>query len=360
MMNFLKLLFGSKDKPLSVVYSQNQKTDFSAEINKITLISDHLKKEREIDNLNSANPGSYYILIAAGFIFSNHGKYQRALEYYQEFVKRFTNDNDLVIGYYQLGVVYQKMGKYGEAIEAHNNAIKVNKFAFKSYNGLGDVYFSMKDYKKARDYYLRYYSQPKLKDDLVATQLANIEFELGNIALSLNYQLDAIRINPANRDYYFNLLSFYGNSKNYRAEVTKYLDSACQRFPDDYVLFREYARIRMIFSEHYSITETQEYAKKAFELNPKDIDTRIIYASIRIEYLAKKALSHDYEFSRDGNELVKAMKMHYVTEKKDISDLQREKIFISWALASAITGDDEARKYFTSMADELKGKRLGF
>lgn len=60
--------------------------------------------------------------------------------------------------YYRLGRIYDKTGKYGEAILNYQRAINLGKttkyyFAANAALSIGSLYEEKKDYKKAADYY---------------------------------------------------------------------------------------------------------------------------------------------------------------------------------------------------------------
>lgn len=358
-MSFLKSLFGSKSSASkSKGNNKESNHDISMKIDKIMFLSDPLQQESEIEKLNLNTPGNHDIITQAGFIFSKNKKYERALQYYQEFVKRFKDDSDQALGYYQLGVIYNKMRKFSEAIASHKKAIEIDQYTFISYNGLGDVYFEMKEYKKARDYYLRFYSVKKLQNDLVANQLAAIEFELGNVNLAVKYTQDAIKFNPTQSTYYFNLSHFYEKAGK-TLELKKHLKFSCEKFPNDFRLLIQYARVRMRFPNEYPVQETIEYARKALKLNSKDIETRVIYACIVIESIADKWLSGDFtQKEEDKEHLFSASKTHDATLKMNVSKLDEERIFTSLALFASLTLQGDLLEIYRSRAEELKRRRL--
>ena len=77
----------------------------------------------------------YYNL---GLIYANQGKYDPAIEAYQQAVA--LNDKSYQ-AWHQLGLVYSTSLKFDKAIEAYNKVIEINPNFASAYQGLGSAYF---------------------------------------------------------------------------------------------------------------------------------------------------------------------------------------------------------------------------
>jgi len=71
-----------------------------------------------------------------GLMFSKAGDYERAVVSYKELLKIFRSD----LGYYYLGVAYERSGKIYYAARQFNRAIKLNPNYAEAYNYLGYMY----------------------------------------------------------------------------------------------------------------------------------------------------------------------------------------------------------------------------
>ncbi|HBM98162.1 MAG TPA: hypothetical protein DD413_01920, partial [Ruminococcus sp.] len=94
------------------------------------------------------------------------GKYRNALEYFNTALKiRLSvldeNHPDIATSYNNIGYVYDSLGDYDKALKYYNTAFKIRLSIFgknhpdtsESYNNVGHVYSSLGDYDKALEYY---------------------------------------------------------------------------------------------------------------------------------------------------------------------------------------------------------------
>jgi tetratricopeptide (TPR) repeat protein len=98
------------------------------------------------------------------------GAYPQAIEYYKKSLQDgfYGNEQDLAVGYGNLGSVYRQQGDFSRAIEAYHNALELHlkigeeQEIAKDYVNLGTVYgqqgkydLAMEMYQKALEILLR-------------------------------------------------------------------------------------------------------------------------------------------------------------------------------------------------------------
>jgi tetratricopeptide (TPR) repeat protein len=83
-------------------------------------------------------------------------------------------------GYYNLGIVYSNQGKYDKAVEAYGQAVKANPQSFQAWHQLGKVHAITLDFPKAAEAYQKAAElNPKFADAYQG--LASAQYWSGNV-----------------------------------------------------------------------------------------------------------------------------------------------------------------------------------
>jgi len=243
-LNPLKFLFLSeKDPTIKANTKRVIHSEIQAQLKRIQALNQSSLQEAEIEKLNGMYPANIAVLNEMGLIYSKNLKHEKALRSYQQALNLPQDTADKVICYLHIGLCFFRLKNYPESIKAHETAIKLNKNAVFSYNGLGDNYFALGDFVKSKEYFLKYYHLEEYRQAFVAHQLALIELELANFDSSIRYGKDAIKIEPENSDRYFNVVSIYWLSKK-ENDLYEFLEMASKKFPHELRFEREFARLK--------------------------------------------------------------------------------------------------------------------
>jgi len=104
-------------------------------------------------------------------------------------------------GYYNLGLVYQMLGRWKDAVNMLEQAVALNPTHFWSYMTLGEIYASREEYEKAISYYeeaLQHTDQ----NQAVYIRLAEFYVHAHGYEKSEEYLRQALRIKPMPEIYY--------------------------------------------------------------------------------------------------------------------------------------------------------------
>jgi tetratricopeptide (TPR) repeat protein len=234
--------------------------------------------------------------------FMRSGRYQKAIECYQDRIKIAPNDFDSYISladlyltiaeynkaikyfeqalainpnfiklYIEIGQIYEKIGKPDQAIESYQKAIFYNPTLFEAYIGLGDAYKSMGNYDKAAE---RYLESLRLNPNLVEVyaNLAEIYNHQLNFDKAIEYYLKALQFNPNSRDgIYFNLGSIYARLNNY-SKAIEYFNKALQLNPNS---ADAYINLGSIYQAQANSIKALECFNRAVQLNPNCVDAHL-------------------------------------------------------------------------------------
>ncbi len=189
-------------------------------------------------------------------------------------------DNKSAIDYFLLGIIYYQSKEYDKAIEAYEEAVKINPKDDSAYNNMGSAYANKKEYDKAIEAYKKaieinpkydsaYYNMGIAYDDKKEYDKAIDAFE------------KAIEINPKYADAYNNMGNAYYNKKEYdkAIEVYKKAIEINPKYADAYY------NMGITYSNKKEYDKAIEVYKKAIEINPKYADA---YYNMGIAYRHKK------------------------------------------------------------------------
>ncbi len=153
------------------------------------------------------------------------GDYDAAIQEFEEIVAGNTNDeNDEARKYFDMGMQYLLDRKFGKAIVAFNNALRLNNLFIKAYEGLAEAYRGREDMKnyqiylqKAADEYARLdqFAEVKrifakiTKYDIHAPNAYNtLGIELRHKRMyveAVHAYINALKLSPKDENIYYNL-----------------------------------------------------------------------------------------------------------------------------------------------------------
>jgi tetratricopeptide (TPR) repeat protein len=236
---------------------------------------------------------NYNITALIGRNYTMQGKYNQAIEEYNETLKAHPNNTNAVLN---MGYCYLKLKKYDEAEKYFKRAIEIMPDFEQGHNNLGIIYYAKKEYEQAKTEYMRAieldsnYAEPHLN-------LGNMYRTQGKINAAITEYEKAIEINPnlkSIREFLGNLYMKSGNyekaeeimeplfkSKNVSAESYVLLGNLYQAQGKYKKSLEAYQRAQQLkpgnpsiyhnigLSHYYlqNYAQSEEYLKKAISLN---------------------------------------------------------------------------------------------
>jgi tetratricopeptide (TPR) repeat protein len=181
-------------------------------------LSEITKSDKEEISKNPNDPANYYNLANTYF---TAGKYADAIEQYQNAIRLDPKDAS---ARYEIGQAYLRLNRYDEAFAAFNESLKINPKNAEVYHEMGNAYVRQDRTKEALAAYQKAVS---LKPDH-----AEAYFNLGNLYSKLEQMPEAIkafqqatRYNPKDSDAYFNLGNSYSRLKQFDAAINAYKEA---------------------------------------------------------------------------------------------------------------------------------------
>ena len=143
------------------------------------------------------------ILYTIGNNYSDLGKYNQALQYYQQGLQlseklQENKDKAEALFIESIGMIYSYQGNYSEALKYCVKSLKIKETLndeyglASSYSNLGVIYKHIKDYKQALDYFeksLDYFEKNDLKESMSVAynNMGILYYELKNYDLAMEY-----------------------------------------------------------------------------------------------------------------------------------------------------------------------------
>ena len=178
-----------------------------------------------------------------GIIKNKQGKYGEAIEFDGKALEIYQktlppNHPDLANSYSNIGSVYYKMGKYSKALSYYEKALEIKQKTLSpnhpdlatSYNNIGVVYYKIGEYPKARSYYkqaleIREKTLPSNHPDLATSHnnIGGVHSKMGEYLKALLYYEQALEIRkktlPPNHP---DLATSYNNVGGMHSKTGKY------------------------------------------------------------------------------------------------------------------------------------------
>lgn len=134
---------------------------------------------------------------------------------------------------YNSGNALLRLGKYNEAVEKYNEAVKINPYFFEALNNLGVGHYFLKNYDKSLEYFKQAldWENSYRKSGMLNSGAA--QYKKGDVNLSKNRtaissESDSRYISPL-----YNLGLLYDDSADYE-NALKYFDTVIKNRPDDF------------------------------------------------------------------------------------------------------------------------------
>ncbi len=243
-------------------------------------------------------PSIYYYNM--GNSYYNKGEYDRAIEAYQQAIKLNPKDN---MAYNNMGINYDKKGDYDRAIEAYQQAIKLNPKDDSAYYNMGNSYAKKGEYDRAIE---AYQQAIKLNPeyDNIYNNIGLCYYRKGDSHKSIELFEQAIKLNPKNDMAYYNMGIIYRNKGNHNKAIEAYQQIIKLNHKED----SAYYGMGISYANKGNYDKAIKLFKKAKEINSQD--KYIFYYSysllannqysIAINELHKVLKSNDYlEFVED-------------------------------------------------------------
>lgn len=151
---------GAKDNSVNIIHNiDDEHAEQSNQRNFEILVQEF---QRDQENTDPRTVG-YIARVLMGM-----GMYEKAIPFLNLFIKKSGWDDDKYFAFCQLSEAMMRVGKYGDAIAAANEALVINPEFPDAYYALGMVFFEKEDYKKAINWYL-IGKQKKVPDTMIVT-----------------------------------------------------------------------------------------------------------------------------------------------------------------------------------------------
>jgi protein O-GlcNAc transferase len=206
----------------------------------------------------------------------NNQEYSAAETSIIEFLEK---NKDNAFGWKSLGVCYQLMSRYDEALQAYKNNIKITKEDYETYNNIGLIYFNKKLYMKALKNLYRSLKINKNNGD-AHNNIGCTLVALGKVKESEIYFKTAITLNNNLTSAYFNLASTYKEL----GEITKSKMYANKCLENDKNYYLAINLLGVINEIEGNLIEAEDKYKKCIEINDKYSQSYSNLANIQKKY----------------------------------------------------------------------------
>jgi tetratricopeptide (TPR) repeat protein len=229
------------------------------------------------NDLIRINPNNYEPYYDLGAIYNALGKYDHALEYYKKALK--LNPSKSLI-YSDIGNTYGDKGQYRESIKWYEKAIEVDPGVCDYYTYLGEVYENFGEYRDA----LRWYHKAIEVDDKDSDSyydIGRIYKDMGNYDEAVKWHKKAISIDAKNTKAYYGLGMVYEEMGRYD-EAEKFYKEAVKIDPEE---FRAYFGLGNISSSRYRFDEAKMWYNKSISKSPPQRFILCPYEGLGLVYL---------------------------------------------------------------------------
>jgi predicted O-linked N-acetylglucosamine transferase (SPINDLY family) len=219
-------------------------------------------------------------------------------------IELLEKNKDNAFGWKSLGVCYQLMSRYDEALQAYKNNIKITREDYETYNNIGLIYFNKKLYMKALKNLYRSLKINKNNGD-AHNNIGCTLVALGKVKESEIYFKTAITLNNNLTSAYFNLASTYKEL----GEITKSKMYANKCLENDKNYYLAINLLGVINEIEGNLIEAEDKYKKCIEINDKYSQSYSNLANIQKKYgnltlakrLYEKSISIDSEVAEYYN-----------------------------------------------------------
>lgn len=188
------------------------------------------------------------------------GKYDKAIETFKEAGELKGN---WIHVYRPLGIIYEKLKRYPEAVDMYKNLIEIDQADFEICKKTADFLCKLGDYKQAKKYYdIAVKFQPDFVEGYI--NLGNCLLNSENYEEAITAYQEAIRINPNNSLVHYNLgIALYNSGK--KMEALNEYKKAIELNPHDY---NSYYNLGVILDELGMKEEAVSAFEECLEIRP--------------------------------------------------------------------------------------------
>jgi tetratricopeptide (TPR) repeat protein len=150
------------------------------------------------------------------------GRYQQALEDYNNAIRL---DPNIAKVYNNRGLTNMYLGRYEQALEDFNNSINLNNQESRTYYNRGEVFKTLNNYQRALEDYAKSIKLNPL-DKNVYNNRGNVYLKLSSYQRAISDFNAAIEIDPKDDKVYFNRAIAYENLSKYEKALSNFKMSA--------------------------------------------------------------------------------------------------------------------------------------
>jgi tetratricopeptide (TPR) repeat protein len=147
-------------------------SSISNELQRIQSIKDVEEQDIQLNKLLNNHPGSFILWYFRCTLYQELGRYKKAIYYFHEYLQKFTEHQDQLLGYYGLGVTYNKMGEFDNATltecDIRQFKIKAEILNAETDKVAGAIQIIVDDFEKQEDEIAKWLSEKVVPAPFVA------------------------------------------------------------------------------------------------------------------------------------------------------------------------------------------------
>ena len=195
-----------------------------------------------------------------------------AISYYK---KSLSIHPEFSQSHYNMGVTYQYLADYKNALQSYTKAIKYEKENLDALNNIGTIYFNLHKLDSAEIYFKKVLNlNPKNSNAL--TNIGAILHNNGKYKEALKFYTKSLKINPQNSNTKINVGKIYNIlgsnqfSENHLDSASIYFNKALSLNKNDY---NALTNISAVLFKRNEIEKSLNYLNKAYNINPRSKNT---------------------------------------------------------------------------------------
>lgn len=204
---------------------------------------------------------NYYYQKGYSEYISKH--YLSAIMNYEKAIKLCGDTEESGLLYYYLGLAYDKLGRYDDAIENYNKSLEKSKIA-DTYVGLAYTYFEKKEYEKAlRNYEHSIELVPGFAEGYIG--LGTVYFQQKDYPKAISVLKKAVEINPKSYNAHYLLGEIALNKETY--DIAIYFFQQAIKWNPNYA--EAYSAMADAYLKMGQTEKAIQYQQKAYQLKPE-------------------------------------------------------------------------------------------
>jgi tetratricopeptide (TPR) repeat protein len=227
--------------------------------------TEYMQKSKAIREKLEDNRGILLNYVRLSYIFIGRGEFEKAIDASNEALKI---DPNLAECYISRGVAYAKSNRYDKAIEDFNKAVELNPLDAKAYSNRGTVYVEINEHERAiEDYNKAIELNPNFARVLYYNR-GNVYAKINEHERAIEDYNKAIELNPNFAKVYYNRGNTYARLNEHERAIEDY-SKAIELNPNDAEAYNNRGIAYYGLNQHERAIE--DYSK-AIELNPNDAE----------------------------------------------------------------------------------------